>query len=114
MGSQRMGAKLCRQNSGKFECRKDRITISADNASYPPSISGIQNGITAYAIQQMEWTAGGKKITLEVSGGATEFVFMQYILHANISGTRGKLSKSLHMTRRGLKGIPALLFRNKR
>ena len=40
--------------------------------------------------------------------------FMQYILHANISGTREKLSKSLHMTRRGLKGIPAYIVQKQK
>ena len=37
-----------------LDSEETEFTISADNAFYPPSISGIQNGIIAYAIQQME------------------------------------------------------------
>lgn len=33
-----------------LDAGKTEFEITADNASYPPSISGIQNGITAYAI----------------------------------------------------------------
>lgn len=36
-----------------LDAGKTEFEITADNASYPPSISGIQNGITAYAINQM-------------------------------------------------------------
>ena len=39
-----------------LDAGKTEFEITADNASYPPSISGIQNGITAYAINQMTWT----------------------------------------------------------
>lgn len=35
-----------------------------DNQSFPPSISGIQNGIVAYAMNQREWKSGGAKVEL--------------------------------------------------
>ena len=85
-------------NAGKTE-----FTISADNASYPPSISGIQNGITAYAIQQMEWTAAGKKITLEVSGGATEFVFHAVYSACEHKWDEGKIIKEPTYDQEGIK-----------
>ncbi len=57
-------------NAGKAE-----FEISADNASYPPSISGIQNGIIAYALDQMTWKSGNKRVTLQVTGEAAKFTF---------------------------------------
>lgn len=87
---------------------KTEFTISADNASYPPSISGIQNGITAYAIQQMEWTAGGKKITLEVSGGATEFVFHAVYSACEHKWDEGKIIKEPTYDQEGIKRYTCL------
>ncbi len=57
-------------NAGKAE-----FEISADNASYPPSISGIQNGIIAYALDQMTWKSENKRVTLQVNGEAAKFTF---------------------------------------
>lgn len=54
---------------------KTKFEVSTDNASYPPSISGIQNGIIAYALNQMTWKAGGKKVTLRVAGASTKLSF---------------------------------------
>ena len=51
---------------------KTKFEVSTDNASYPPSISGIQNGIIAYALNQMTWKAGSKKVTLRVAGASTK------------------------------------------
>ena len=39
-----------------LDAEKTEFEITADNSSYPPSISGIQNGIIAYAINQLAWT----------------------------------------------------------
>ena len=54
---------------------KTRFEVSTDNASYPPSISGIQNGIIAYALNQMTWKAGSKKVALRVAGTSTKLSF---------------------------------------
>lgn len=54
---------------------KTKFEVGADNASYPPSISGIQNGIIAYALNQMTWKAGSKKVTLCVAGASTKLSF---------------------------------------
>ena len=54
---------------------KTKFEVSADNASYPSSISGIQNGIIAYALNQMTWKAGSKKVTLRVAGASTKLSF---------------------------------------
>lgn len=44
--------------------RKKSFSIDADNQSLPPSISGIQNGIVAYAMNQREWKTDGYKANL--------------------------------------------------
>lgn len=54
---------------------KTKFEVSTDNASYPPSISGIQNGIIAYALNQMTWNAGSKKVALRVAGTSTKLSF---------------------------------------
>lgn len=54
---------------------KTKFEVSTDNASYPPSISGIQNGIISYALNQMAWKAGSKKVTLRVAGASTKLSF---------------------------------------
>lgn len=57
-------------NEGKTE-----FTIDADNKSYPSSISGIQNGIIAYALNKMTWTTENGEIVLQAIGEAEQFRF---------------------------------------
>lgn len=58
-----------------LDAGKTEFEITADNSSYPPSISGIQNGITAYAINQMTWTTDKAAVTLNATGSANSFTF---------------------------------------
>ena len=58
-----------------LDAGKTEFEIAADNASYPPSISGIQNGIIAYAINQMTWTTDKAAVTLNATGSANSFKF---------------------------------------
>ena len=58
-----------------LDAGKTEFEIAADNASYPPSISGIQNGIIAYAINQMTWTTDKAAVTLNATGIANSFTF---------------------------------------
>ena len=58
-----------------LDAGKTEFEIAADNASYPPSISGIQNGIIAYAINQMTWTTDKAAVTLNATGSANSFTF---------------------------------------
>ena len=58
-----------------LDAGKTEFEITADNSSYPPSISGIQNGITAYAINQMTWTTDKAAVTLNATGNAKSFTF---------------------------------------
>lgn len=44
------------------------FSINSDNGSFPPSISGIQNAIVAYAMNQREWcTANGRAALTAIS-----------------------------------------------
>ena len=47
-----------------LDAKKESFSIDADNQSFPPSISGIQNGIVAYAMNQREWNANDVKVEL--------------------------------------------------
>ena len=58
-----------------LDAGKTEFEITADNATYPPSISGIQNGIIAYAINQMTWTTDKAAVTLNATGSANSFTF---------------------------------------
>ena len=58
-----------------LDAGKTEFEITADNASYPPSISGIQNGITAYALNQLTWTKDKAAVTLNATGSANSFKF---------------------------------------
>lgn len=62
-----------------LDAQSTEFVIAADNASYPPSVSGIQNGIIAYAINQIDWSDENVEIQLTAVGDATQFTFtVQY------------------------------------
>ena len=47
-----------------LDAREESFSIDADNASFPPSISGIQNGIVAYAMNQRVWSVADGNVGL--------------------------------------------------
>lgn len=47
-----------------LDAREESFSIDADNQLFPPSISGIQNGIVAYAMNQRRWKVQGAKVVL--------------------------------------------------
>lgn len=47
-----------------LDAKEESFSIDADNQSFPPSISGIQNGIVAYAMNQREWITEETKAAL--------------------------------------------------
>lgn len=47
-----------------LDAKEENFSIDADNQSFPPSISGIQNGIIAHAMNQREWKALKEKCEL--------------------------------------------------
>lgn len=45
----------------QLDAKEESFSIDADNQSFPPSISGIQNGIVAYAMNQIDRKTAGNK-----------------------------------------------------
>lgn len=54
-----------------LDARETEFSIDADNQSFPPSISGIQNGIVAYAMNQRDWKTNNAKIDLAAASRIT-------------------------------------------
>lgn len=54
-----------------LDAKEESFSIDADNQSFPPSISGIQNGIVAYAMNLREWKAGYAKVELAATSNVT-------------------------------------------
>ena len=54
-----------------LDAKEESFSIDADNQSFPPSISGIQNEIVAYAMNQREWKSGGAKVELAATSNVT-------------------------------------------
>ena len=54
---------------------KTQFSITADNAAYPPSIYGIQNGIIAYVMNITDWYVNGKKVDLVAKTNGAQFDF---------------------------------------
>lgn len=56
-----------------LDAKENKFSIDADNQSFPPSISGIQNGIVAFAMNLREWKTTDAKADL----AANSIVAMQ-------------------------------------
>lgn len=54
-----------------LDARETEFSIDADNQSFPPSISGIQNGIVAYAMNQRQWSTTDGTVTLTTASNVT-------------------------------------------
>lgn len=54
-----------------LDAREESFSIDADNQSFPPSISGIQNGIVAYAMNLRGWSMVEDSVTLKVTSNVT-------------------------------------------
>ena len=55
-----------------LDAKEESFSIDADNQSFPPSISGIQNGIVAYAMNLREWKTSGAKVELAAASNVTK------------------------------------------
>lgn len=55
-----------------LDAKEENFSINADNQLFPPSISGIQNGIVAYAMNQKEWKANDAKVKLTAISNITK------------------------------------------
>lgn len=54
-----------------LNAKEESFSIDADNQSFPPSISGIQNGIVAYAMNLREWSMAEGSVTLTGTSNVT-------------------------------------------
>ena len=50
---------------------EESFSVDADNQSFPPSISGIQNGTIAYAVNHYAWKSGDAKVDLSATSNVT-------------------------------------------
>lgn len=50
-----------------LDALEESFSVDADNQSFPPSISGIQNGTIAYAMNQHAWKSGDAKVDLSAT-----------------------------------------------
>lgn len=55
-----------------LDAKEESFSIDADNQSFPPSISGIQNGIVAYAMNRREWIVQDAKVELTAASNVTK------------------------------------------
>lgn len=86
-----------------LDAGKTEFEITADNASYPPSISGIQNGITAYVLNQMKWSDEKHNISLSVTGSSNAFDFNIVYSDINHIWDNGTIIKEATCTESGIK-----------
>ena len=55
-----------------LDAKEESVSIDADNQSFPRSISGIQNGIVAYAMNLREWITNNSKVELAATSNVTK------------------------------------------
>lgn len=66
-----MGRRYVERIQKHLDVRDEGFSIDADNQSFPPSISGIQNGIIVCAMNQREWKADDTKAYLTAASSVT-------------------------------------------
>ena len=54
-----------------LDAKEASFSIDANNGSFPPSISGIQNAVIAYATNQREWSTTDGTVTLTTTSNVT-------------------------------------------
>lgn len=54
-----------------LDAKEESFSIDAENQSFPPSISGIQNGIVAYAMNHRQWSTTDGTVTLTTASNVT-------------------------------------------
>lgn len=85
-----------------LDFEKSEFIVNADNSSYPPSISEIQNGIIAYALNQMEWNVNGRKVILNVDADATKFSITVTYPKCEHIWDAGEIIKNSNCTENGI------------
>lgn len=78
-----------------LDAKEESFSIDADNQSFPPSISGIQNGIVAYAMNLRDWKAGGAEVELDATSDVTEESNSQWSVKYNIQSDYKDCTKAV-------------------
>ena len=55
-----------------LDAKEENFSIDTDNQSFPPSISGIRNGIVAYTMNLREWKVQGAKAELTAASNVSK------------------------------------------
>ena len=79
-----------------LDAGETNFSIDADNASYPPGICGIQNGIVAAMLNQRTWaTSGNAKAELTASSEVTTESNTKWTAAYNFTATYGETAASI-------------------
>ena len=76
-----------------LDAKEESFSIDADNQSFPPSISGIQNGIIAHAMNQREWKSGGAKVELTAASNIEAISAFEWVAKYNFKAEYSKETK---------------------
>ena len=76
-----------------LDAKEESFSIDADNQSFPPSISGIQNGIVAYAMNLREWKTGGAKVKLTAISNIETISAFEWVAEYNFEAEYSKETK---------------------
>ena len=61
-----------------IDAKETEFSIDADNQSFPPSISGIQNALVAYAMNQRKWSTSSEAVMLRAASNVTTISSYQW------------------------------------
>lgn len=94
--------KYAERNQQHLDAKEESFSIDADNQLFPPSISGVQNGIVAYAMNLREWKTGKSNAAIQAvsnfktcSSTSWEVTFDFTVKYANEKGRLDKAGKRL-------------------
>lgn len=76
-----------------LDAKEESFSIDVDNQSFPPSISGIQNGIIAHAMNQREWKSGGAKVELTAASNIEAISAFEWVAKYNFKAEYSKETK---------------------
>ncbi len=76
-----------------LDAKEESFSIDVDNQSFPPIISGIQNGIIAHAMNQREWKSGGAKVELTAASNIEAISAFEWVAKYNFKAEYSKETK---------------------
>lgn len=83
-----------------LDAREESFSVDADNQSFPPSISGIQNGIVAFAMNRRVWETGNAEVsfmaTPQIKVYSSSSWLTSFIMTAGFKQDNGWVNKEGH------------------